>query len=235
MKFKKSFIKPLFVSALAVTIFAPTHTFAETDTTYESYSKEEIQNAAEKENEKRLTELKANHSDAKTMEQNKDAELMGTFYTEWPVDYDPDYTEYDKDAYKIGQANFDTRGEVGDSTNITATYSEQTSVAWTISGTAEASAEFKVLSNGVEASVSVTVSRQTSTSENVGFSKDYSVATGEQGYIRVYAPAYNTGGAMKYNWEDREGNTGSNYKFVTSTVPTEVTSTDVTFGPVVYQ
>lgn len=214
----------LFCFVLPITSLA-----VEKNTEYDSYSTEEI---------KQITQ----HTDEAILKRDKSLNKVdntsitpyGTFYNEYPVSYNPNYVSFDRYAFTIGTAYFDTRGEYGNSTTIKATYSEQTTVNWSVSGTISASAEFNVLAAGVKAEASTTVSRSSSTSTRIGWSKDYNVATGRTGYIRIYAPGTKTGGAIKYKWNDRSGNSGYNYKQIVSTLPNSTTGIDLTFGGIVY-
>lgn len=156
----------------------------------------------------------------------------GTFYVEWPVGYNDDYTIVDKEAFQIAEFTFDTYGHPEDYKKVTVTYTGGDTVTWVITGTIQGEAEFSV----IKANLGISVSRESTISNSVQASATYYIKKDSIGVIPIYAYGYKTVGAMKYKWEDRYGNTGYIYKNIRSYLPyKKYTSSYIKFGRLIYE
>ena len=155
----------------------------------------------------------------------------GSFYSEYPVRYEPDNTKEVDEGFEIARLSFDTRTDE-ELTDVTFTYNKSQTVSWTVSGTVTGETEFGIIGQKVKASLSVSVARSSSTSEAIGVTVTKRIRPGKTGYIKMYARGVMTYGALVYKWRDRCGNSGEREQFIRATLPLErIEGCDIHIGP----
>lgn len=194
-----------------------------------NYTKEETQNyAQEYVNQVWIHEFGAQNNPDENF---ADAVARGSFYTQSPKRYIPDYTERKEDAFPIQEYTYDRTGQP--TRDVTVTYTNSTSVEWTISGALKGTAEFNVIKTKVSAEVGIGVARSSTVGSAASSSVPYELVGGKIYSITIYAHGVDTVGAIEYYWTDIDGNSGYKTEPISALLPyASYTATNgIHFGP----
>ncbi|WP_066505295.1 hypothetical protein [Abyssisolibacter fermentans] len=154
------------------------------------------------------------------------------------LEYLPEYTEIDPEAFPLIKVYFDNTG--GEWENFTVTYSEGHTVTWNVAvNTAtdvKIEASFVAVKTEIAQSLGLTVSRESSTNKAIGCSGTARITERKKGYIPIYAAGVKTGGQYKYDYINCLGQHEIVIKNrFEGVIPYEETKyTSVTFGRPVY-
>lgn len=156
-----------------------------------------------------------------------DASTRGSFYTEYPNRYIPDYAIRKENAFPIQEYTYDRTGQP--TKDVTVTYTNSTSVEWSVSGALKGAAEFAV----INAEMSIGVARSSTVGSSASSSVPYSLKGGHIYSITIYAHGVDTVGAIQYRWNDIDGNSGYITRPVSALLPyaTYTKTSGIHFGP----
>ena len=131
------------------------------------------------------------------------------------TDYVYDYITKVDEGFELGEVSFSTLCEKYP-TKVTLNYQEGKSISWTNTASITGEIEFKFIGQKCSASTGYEFSRTSSVSSSISASIEKTIEPGKYGSIKVYAHAYKTGGALKYQYQSRyTGDISYYYKPIT--------------------
>ncbi len=200
------------------------------------FSQEEIDRHFTEKFEEINKQLKSKRYNDKKNSSSDEINTSGSFYHETLVGYEPNYCSEDPKAFPLYKVYFYNTS--GSKTYIDVNYNTSHQIAWKVSVdvSGEADVKFPLIKSGVKLKIGIDVEKMSSTTNAIGTSTRYNILA-KDGYIPVYAPGINTGGAWKYEWWDVAGGHGYRYVYngFVGVLPLYTyTYGGITFGDVVY-
>lgn len=162
---------------------------------------------------------------------NKYINNNGTFYNEYLIRYDEDFTIIDKEAFKLAEFKYDTSNCPYDYKNLSLLYKGGGLLEWYID---DEICNSDIIWDLLKQKINFDISKTSPLSTICSTTVNYKIKKDSLAVIPVYAYGYKTSGNLVYKWTDRRGNFGYNYKHIEAYLPYKKTN-KIKFGRVYYK